>query len=143
MIKELLRGIELIVFAGITGAIAWVVQPLTFAPVENVLLVRELPADIHTDTNYLWVDAREEKLFRKGHIPGAIHLSETQWERGLESFLMSWSPGQIVIVYCDSEACQSSKAVAERLRDETGIEDIKTLKGGWESWLAAQRPIGR
>ena len=48
----------------------------------------------------LWVDAREAPAYAKEHIPGAVLLNETEWERLLPEFLQAWQPGRRVVVYC-------------------------------------------
>ena len=87
----------------------------------------------------LLVDARSEEAFRRQHIPGALPLSEVQWEERLPAFIKAWQPGARVAVYCDNAGCQASQAVARRLRRELGINDVFVLKGGWGAWLEAQK----
>lgn len=87
----------------------------------------------------LWVDARSETSFREGSIPGAVLVNEGDWEAGVERFLEVWEPDLTVVVYCDSEACGASEAVAARLREELGIERVEVLKGGWREWLEQGR----
>jgi rhodanese-related sulfurtransferase len=87
----------------------------------------------------LLVDARSEEAFRRQHIPGALPLSEVQWEERLPAFIKAWQPGARVAVYCDNAGCQASQAVARRLRRELGINEVFVLKGGWGAWLEAQK----
>ena len=87
----------------------------------------------------LLVDARSEETFRRQHIPGALPLSEAQWEERLPAFIKAWQPGARVAVYCDNAGCEASQAVARRLRRELGINDVFVLKGGWGAWLEAQK----
>jgi rhodanese-related sulfurtransferase len=87
----------------------------------------------------LLVDARSEEAFRRQHIPGALPLSEVQWEERLPAVIKAWQPGARVAVYCDNTGCQASQAVARRLRRELGINDVFVLKGGWGAWLEAQK----
>jgi len=87
----------------------------------------------------LWVDARTEAEFAAEHVPGAVLLSEDDWEGGLLRFMEQWTGDeQIVIVYCDGAACAASKAVAERLRAELGVDPVFHLAGGWSAWREAQ-----
>src|SRR3972149_741050 len=81
-------------------------------------------------TPVLWVDAREAQAYTKAHIPGAVLLNESEWERLLPGFLEAWQPGTKVIVYCDTQACNASEEVALRLRRELNLKDIFVLKGG-------------
>jgi rhodanese-related sulfurtransferase len=87
----------------------------------------------------LLVDARSGEAFRRQHIPGALPLSEGQWEERLPAFIKAWQPGARVVVYCDNAGCQASQAVARRLRRELGINSVFVLKGGWGAWLESQK----
>jgi rhodanese-related sulfurtransferase len=87
----------------------------------------------------LLVDARSEEAFQQQHIPGALTLSEAQWEERLPAFIKAWQPGARVVVYCDNAGCQASQAVARRLRRELGINNVFVLKGGWGAWLESQK----
>ena len=82
----------------------------------------------------LWVDARPEEEFEKGHIPGALSLNEDDWNGLLPAVLAAWSPERKVVVYCSRKSCNASHSVAERLRNEAGLKDVYVLPGGWEEW---------
>lgn len=83
----------------------------------------------------LWVDARGREAWEASRIGDAVWLNEGAFDEGIEDFLLRWTPGVPVVVYCDSEACDASAAVAERLRSELGIENVWVLKGGWDAWM--------
>ena len=87
----------------------------------------------------LWLDARPEADFQKDHIPGAMLLNEDDWDNLLPPVLDAWRKGKIIVVYCSSLQCQSSREVARRLRENAKLPEVYVLKGGWESWLAAKR----
>lgn len=87
----------------------------------------------------LWVDGRNIEAFQRHHIPGAIPLNENSWEELVPSFLAAWEPGTKVIVYCDSQVCEASQAVASRLRREFSLDEIYVLKNGWSAWLQTHR----
>ena len=89
----------------------------------------------HWATPVLWVDARTEKSYELRHVPGAVWLSEDEWERHLPDFLAAWQPTGRVIVYCDSQACDASQAVALRLQRELKLTNVYVLQGGWAAWL--------
>jgi len=90
-------------------------------------------------TPVLWVDARETPAYAKEHIPGAVSLNETEWERLLPGFLAAWHPNARVVIYCDSQACNASEEVALRLQRELNLSEISVLKGGWASWKTRRR----
>lgn len=87
----------------------------------------------------IWVDARTEHDFERDHIPGAISLNEDHWNELLPQLLGVWSPEKRIVVYCSSQSCNVSHEVAQRLRSETGLQNVFILEGGWEEWLKARR----
>lgn len=89
----------------------------------------------------VWVDARSSKQFDAGHIPGAVLLNEENWNKMLPALLDVWSPESRVIVYCDSNSCESSQAIADRLKNEAGLERVSVLVGGWQAWQAHIRKL--
>lgn len=86
----------------------------------------------------LWIDARARSAYEQDHIPGAILLNEDEWDSLAKDVFDAWTPGQPVVVYCDSRQCQSSHEVADRLR-ESGLSPVYVLQGGWETWKNAQK----
>lgn len=82
----------------------------------------------------LWVDARPNEEFEKGHIPGALSLNEDDWNGLLPPVLAAWSPERKLIVYCSRQSCSASHGVAERLRHGAGLKNVYVLPGGWEEW---------
>ena len=89
--------------------------------------------------NVIWVDARPEEEFGRGHVPGALSLNEDRWNELLPQFLAAWSPGKKVVVYCSAESCDLAREVAERLRKEAQLSDVFVLEGGWEAWVKNNR----
>ena len=85
----------------------------------------------------MWVDARPDEQFNAGHIPNALLLNEDRWNELLPPLLATWSPDKRVIVYCSSQSCAASHAVARRLREEAGLKEVFVLHDGWEAWKAA------
>lgn len=80
----------------------------------------------------IWIDARSEGSFAAGSLPGALHLNEEAWERGLSALLERWEPDRAVIVFCDDSGCGTSRVVAERLREELGLPEVYWFEGGWK-----------
>ncbi len=83
----------------------------------------------------LWVDARSAAKFESRHIPGALLLNQAEWERLVSNFYDQWQPGSHVVVYGEVDS-DNGHEVASRLREESAIEDVWVLKGGYEAWRA-------
>lgn len=86
----------------------------------------------------LWVDARPEVAFARGHVPGALSVPEELWEERLPAVVRAWQPGMRIVVYCDDRACDTSQSVARRLRRDLGVAEVFVLQGGWRAWNEAQ-----
>lgn len=86
----------------------------------------------------LWIDARPDEVYDRGHIPGAISLNESTWDDKLFVVFDRYQPGDRLVVYCGGRTCGLSREVAQRLRDESGIDAVYVLEGGWDAWQAAQ-----
>jgi len=80
----------------------------------------------------LWVDARSRSAYEELHYPGALHLSEDDWDEGLGDLLVEWDPEVRVVVYCDGLYCANSREIAARLRTELGQSEVYWLIGGWD-----------
>lgn len=85
----------------------------------------------------LWIDARAPEDFEKGSYANSLSVNEEVWEDGFSNLLGEWIPDMPIVVFCSSQACLRSHHVAERLREELGVEEIYTLKDGWESLTEA------
>jgi rhodanese-related sulfurtransferase len=92
-------------------------------------------------SDLLWVDARPDADYAKGHIPGAIQLNEDRWDDLMDGVLDHFNTSRKIVVYCSSLSCQTSHDVARRLREEAQISNVFVLRGGWEAWTAERRPI--
>lgn len=119
------------------GGLAWVLPP---EHLENTHDISEsgIPffswEEAAQLTDVVWVDARSEASFSNNHITGAVLLNENNWETHLVPFLeKAYDPQRVYIVYCDSQACDSSEAVALRLHDELTLQRVYILHGGWEA----------
>lgn len=100
-------------------------------PGEDEVRVEDL---VDGQAELLWVDARGKDAYDRAHVPDALWLSEDDFDAGLLMLLERWQPGVRIVVYCDSQVCDASHAVARRLREEVGLPDVWVLFGGWDAW---------
>ena len=83
----------------------------------------------------IWIDARNQSDYDSGHIPDAILLNNSNWDAGIDNLMGAWlATPQPIVVYCSSEQCDTSKQIAQKLRDALPEAEIYSLKGGWEAW---------
>ena len=85
----------------------------------------------------LWVDARSASDYAIDHVPGAMRLTEDDWDELLPELLQAWEPERVTVVYCSSRTCHTSEEVAKRLREVVGLKPVYVLRGGWKAWKKA------
>lgn len=83
----------------------------------------------------LWIDARPRAQFERGHIPGAINISEQELEAQLfDNLLLLQDTRKPVVIYCDTGACQASRKLRAYLVERLPILEFHVLRGGWSAW---------
>lgn len=94
----------------------------------------EMAQNFAKQNSMLIIDARSKDDFFKGHILSAINLSEENFDEQITVFLDAWSPETKIIVYCSSSECNSSRNIANKLKNEFQIKNVFVLKGDWTQW---------
>jgi rhodanese-related sulfurtransferase len=78
------------------------------------------------------VDVREQAEWEGGHIQGAMHVPLSALQKDIFAFTPPES-GKTCILYC--QRGMRSRRAAELLR-AAGVENVVSLKGGFEAWRA-------
>ncbi|HLN84830.1 MAG TPA: thiosulfate sulfurtransferase GlpE [Candidatus Limnocylindrales bacterium] len=78
----------------------------------------------------LFVDIRDPGSYGQAHIPGAIHLSDSN----VQEFLQNTEKDQAVVVYCYHG---NSSLGATAFLIENGFTNVASMSGGFEAW----RPV--
>ncbi len=84
----------------------------------------------------IFLDVREPKEYKKGHIPGALNIP-----RGLLEFRISKEipdKNAFAVVYCRSG---SRSALATYTLVRMGYKNVKNMDGGWMAWAKAGYPV--
>lgn len=95
--------------------------------------------DMITDTTVSFVDARPRNVYEAGHVAGALSLPMDTGvlEAGAARLLEG---SRVVITYCDTAGeCAQSRRLAGLL-SETGLADVRILRGGMPAWLENGNP---
>lgn len=83
------------------------------------------------------VDARAPSYYEAGHIPDAVSMPPTSGALEFAAFVGKYPPQTSrVIIYCGTEACGLSKALASRLINDFGYTDVKVMPGGYAEYQA-------
>lgn len=86
------------------------------------------------------VDAREESVFRAGHIKGAVSLPVGEFESRAAGFQKEFPADVILVVYCGGYGCHNSRILGEKLAGR-GYKQILIYEGGYPEWKDAGLPI--
>ncbi|MBW1690404.1 MAG: rhodanese-like domain-containing protein [Deltaproteobacteria bacterium] len=84
----------------------------------------------------IFLDCREPKEYKSGHIPGAINIP-----RGLLEFKIGKKisdKNTPVVMYCKSGG-RASLACCSIQR--MGYKNVKNMDGGWKAWVKAGYPV--
>ena len=93
---------------------------------------------IERGRNFVLVDARSPMAFAISHLPGAVNLPLIWVDERAHRRI--GDPETEVVVYCESVTCESSAAVAARLR-ELGYRNVSHYAEGHRGWVAAGLPL--
>ena len=88
----------------------------------------------------VFIDARSQDDFEKGHIKGALGLPWNEVDQNFMRVTEGISPETPVITYCDGKTCDLSHKLAIFLLD-VGFRDVRILIDGWTLWKEAGLPI--
>ncbi|HFD80068.1 MAG TPA: rhodanese-like domain-containing protein [Gammaproteobacteria bacterium] len=88
--------------------------------------------------NALFLDTREDREYKEGHIAGAVHIPLRQLSQRLGE--LEKYRGRPVILYCRSGNRSGS---AGRLLRKNGFENVYNLAGGIVAWQKADLPVTR
>lgn len=139
MRRSLLQAIALVLLALVPATLSALFHPRRPAFSDPVGPGEIALAEVlRNPGSFLWVDARPDAEYLKGHVPGALRLMEDEWDDLVPAVLQAWPTGKPAVVYCSARQCENSKAVAARLR-EFNVGQVHVLKGGWEAWQGAQK----
>ena len=88
----------------------------------------------------VFIDARPQDDYEKGHIKGALGLSWKEVDRDFMGVTADISPDTPIITYCDGEICELSHNLAIFLLD-MGFRNVRILVNGWTLWKEEVLPI--
>lgn len=143
--KTLFQALVLLLLAAGAAAVTRAVHPrapalyLTEAPLaKDEVGLKQIQERWQGDV--IWLDARPQEAYDKGHIPGALLLNEQHFmDQLMEVLDILQKTEKPVIVYCNGEKCEASRTIRTKLRDIVALEQCFILKGGFPAWQAAQK----
>jgi len=123
-------------------------------PVEMRLRARGLTAvrmdevvSWHADPRYaaglfLFIDAREDRAYEAGHIPGALPFDHYHPEQRMAEAMSAAQAAEKIVVYCNGGECEDSEFTAVMLQQAgVPLDRLLIFTGGITEWKQARRPV--
>jgi thiosulfate/3-mercaptopyruvate sulfurtransferase len=110
----------------------------------NAKILIEADAVKKLDGKAVVLDARDEKAYLAGHLPGAIRLPTAEWGKAVPDTPEAWAKRLArigltretpVVVYAGADVREAARAWW--LLKYAGAEDVRLLDGGYPAWLNA------
>lgn len=92
--------------------------------------------EIYETGRAIFLDARTEEEFVKGHIKGALNLPSQDFDDKFLGVAEKLNLEVKIVTYCDGRTCESSTYLADRLK-KMGFKDVNTFAEGFPEWLKA------
>jgi rhodanese-related sulfurtransferase len=96
--------------------------------------VAEVREKLRRKHPFILVDVREDNEWKKGRIPGSIHLGKGVIERDIELAV----PGkkEEIVLYCGGGY---RSVLAADMLQTMGYRKVTSLAGGWKEWNRARK----
>ena len=91
---------------------------------------------------FVFIDARDDRHYEEGHVPGAYQFDRYYPEKHLPAVLPACLTAMKVVVYCTGGSCEDSEFAALALK-EAGVPQDRLLvyAGGMTEWGANGWPV--
>ncbi|MGA1845635.1 rhodanese-like domain-containing protein [Deferribacter abyssi] len=95
------------------------------------------------DKGVIFVDARPNRKWKKGTIPGAINIPDTKLMRTPEKYLnlLPADKNVKIVVFCGGYKCVKSHNVGRLLKEKFGYKKVYVYAGGMPEWKKLGYPI--
>jgi rhodanese-related sulfurtransferase len=147
VIKSALQCLGVLCVAGLSGAAYLNLNPqgyLSHEPAIHVIqhsrIISFLPKMKSSDvermqraSSALFVDARREADFARGHLKNALNIPPDTSTRRCGQLMASIPKEQLIVIYCQSSGCPYTKYVAKTIW-ANGYRNLAIFKGGWHEW---------
>ncbi len=86
----------------------------------------------------LLIDARYERDFAYGTVPGAINIPVNSDDQPIRALKQQYSHDHPIVVFCQSNSCAFEDEIAHRLYT-MGFDNIYTIPSGYVGWREYQK----
>ena len=98
--------------------------------------------EIYDQGDALFVDARPNTLYERGHIKGAVGLPVHQFLDEIDAFRDQYPLTTWIVTYCSGRECDESHELAQYLLEE-GYERVSVFIDGYLAWEEIAYPVER
>jgi rhodanese-related sulfurtransferase len=97
----------------------------------------------YSQGSIIFIDARGDTDYQKGHIPGAYQFDHFYFEKYLPLIIPACQAAQQIVVYCGGGDCELSENAATMLGEDLGIPKHKLFVygGGMTEWQSKGLPV--
>jgi rhodanese-related sulfurtransferase len=111
------------------------VKKAGFQPLYHREVVEIYDSVYRTDGLYVFIDARDDKLYQEGHLPGSYQLDHYYIDKYIEPVLEACKIAEKIVVYCNGGTCEDSElAVSDLIDKEVGPHKLFIYAGGFTMW---------
>jgi rhodanese-related sulfurtransferase len=103
--------------------------------------------DLFRDPQYeqeliVFIDARDDRHYAEGHIPGAYQFDRYYPEKYLPAVLAACQNARSIVVYCTGGNCEDSEFATLTLKEASvPPERLAVYVGGMTEWAAKEWPV--
>ncbi|SQI40367.1 molybdopterin biosynthesis protein MoeB [Leminorella richardii] len=93
--------------------------------------------EMHGQKNVHFFDVNPDEIWNQGHIPGATHLNQENWQA-----LLPKDKGAALIFYCMNKLCTASTDAAREAK-KLGYAHVYTMPDGIFGWMESGKDLER
>ena len=137
LIVALMLGIAFVLNAPVALAKDMTAKDLVAEAKKNITMISLDDAKALFDKGGVtFLDCREPKEYKAGHIPGAINIARGLLEFKIEGKIPDKNAN--IVMYCKSggRGCLACESIGEM-----GYKSVKNMEGGWMAWSKAGYPV--
>ena len=137
LIVALMLGIAFVLNAPVALAKDMTAKDLVAEAKTNITMISLDDAKALFDKGGVtFLDCREAKEYKAGHIPGAINISRGLLEFKIEGKIPDKNAN--IVIYCKTggRGCLACESIAKM-----GYKNVKNMEGGWKAWEKAGYPV--
>lgn len=116
-------------------------HPFTVISAEEAFVLSDAPGRYTGEI--VFVDARDDKHFEEGHIPGAHQIDHFNLEVYMDAAMLDrLDVAETIVVYCGGGDCEDSIFLSSALLDfDIPQAKIRLFEGGMAEWTEQAYPI--